>query len=493
MSGIFGIVSSNNCTEALYHGTALHIHMGGRTHAGLAVLNKRGNIVPANHSIAGSQYVNEFTRHLKDSNFFGTSGIGVISDFDVQPILVKTTSGTNAIVFNGRISNLDELVGQMIRQGESFNIISQDPETGEEKVNSLELLGKIMAKSKTIEDGIQRIWNTIQGSASILILTKDGVIAARDKYGRTPLTIAYNKITNSWAVASEDCAFINIRYKVHKYLKPGEIVLINSEGVQQICNGDDDLCKICTFLWIYSSFPASFVDGIEVAEARLRCGRCLAKRAQVDGYNLVSGVPSSGILHGFGFSQESGIPYLPILTKYTAIGLDRSFAGLNQKERVEIADFKLLPLTSLINEARIVLTEDSIVRATQLMPWMLRLFDEFNAEKIHIAPGCPPLLYPCEYLRSTRNISELAARRAIMEIEGKSIEDIAAYLDPKSSQFQQMVELIKLRLTGNKTNLAEKVNLKYQFLNDMVEAINLPEEKLCLYCWTGEAFPRLSA
>jgi len=307
------------------------------------------------------------------------------------------------------------------------------------------------------------------------LLTREGIYCVRDRHGVTPLVIGSSD--KEIAVASESCAFHNMGFTVTKFLEPGEIILINQDGVKSIKDGEDDK-KICAFLWIYTGFPSSSYEGINVEQVRENCGRFLAKRDRVRA-DLVSGVPDSGTVHAIGYAMESGLPFRRVLVKYSA-GYGRSYTPLTQHVRDHVALMKLIANETIAKENRIILCEDSIVRGTQLKNFTITKLKKAGAREIHIRPACPPLMYPCIYNLSTRTIKELAARKAIRAIEGKDIEDVSEYLDHKSEKYHQMIEWIAKDLGVD--------SLRYQYLDDMIKAIGLPRKKLCLYCWTGENF-----
>ena len=322
-------------------------------------------------------------------------------------------------------------------------------------------------------EGIEYLFDQIKGSASLLMLTKDGIYAGRDRLGRTPLVVGEKG--GDFVVASETCSFLNLGFKIVKYLDPGEIVLLGPEGLKQKKAGNP-ASQICSFLWIYTGYPASSYEGISVEVVRENCGRFLAKNDQVKA-DLVAGVPDSGVGHAIGYAMESGLPYRRPLTKYTP-GYGRSYTPPSQEIRDLVATMKLIPIKEIICGQRIVLCEDSIVRGTQLKNYTIKKLWENGAKEIHVRPACPPLMFPCKFALSTRSIAELAARRAIRSIEGKDIEDVAEYLDPNSPKYEKMVDWIR-REVGATT-------LKYQTIENMIKAIGLPREKLCLHCWLGE-------
>lgn len=309
----------------------------------------------------------------------------------------------------------------------------------------------------------------------MLLLNKDGIYAARDRCGYTPLVIGRRK--DAWAVTSETCAFPNNDFEIVKHLDPGEIILINNEGIAQRRPGSHDVDQICAFLWIYTGFPASSYEGINTEIVREQCGRCLAKRDKDIDVDVVSGVPDSGVAHGLGYAMESGKPFRRPLVKYTP-GYGRSYTPPSQATRDLIAKMKLIPIKEVIKGNSIVVCEDSIVRGTQLKNYTIKKLWDCGAREIHVRPACPPLMFPCRFNLSTRSINELAARKAIHSLEDHDLEDVSEYVDYNSEKYKQMVEWIAGDL-GVTT-------LRYQTVDDMVKAIGRPKNELCLYCWTGK-------
>jgi amidophosphoribosyltransferase len=328
-------------------------------------------------------------------------------------------------------------------------------------------------------EGIEKAFDAIRGSCSLLLLHADGIYAARDKCGCTPLIVG--RRADAWAVTAETSAFPNNGFEVVKNTEPGEIVLLNEDGMAQSKPGCDDISQICTFLWIYTGFPASDYEGVNVEVVRERCGRYLAKRDKDIEVDLVSGVPDSGAAHGLGYAMESGKPFRRPLVKYTP-GYGRSYTPPSQQTRDLIAKMKLIAIREVIEGNSIVLCEDSIVRGTQLKNFAIKKLWDCGAKDVHVRPACPPLMFPCRFNLSTRSVDELAARRAIRSLEHRDIEDVSQYLDHNSEKYGKMVEWIARDLNVS--------TLRYQAVDDMVEAVGLPREKLCLYCWTGEC-PKL--
>ncbi|MFH0731919.1 MAG: amidophosphoribosyltransferase [Candidatus Omnitrophota bacterium] len=464
MSGIFGVVAkTGDCAQTLFYGTDYHSHLG-TEFGGLAVYGD--DFTRQIHNISQSQFKSKFFQDYKHMK--GNKGIGVISSFDEQPIYLNSKLGPFCIVTNGLIENTEELARELLQNGVSFS------EVKDGKINSTELVAKLISSGNTIIDGIEKMFSVIHGSCSLLLLNKDGVFAARDRIGFTPLIIGQKQDT--WAVTTETCAFPNAGFSIVKYLEPGEIVLLNEKGMTQK-KSSDCTNKICTFLWIYTGFPASNYEGINTETVRERCGRCLAKRDKDIEVDVVSGVPDSGIAHAIGYAMESKKPYRRPLVKYTP-GYGRSYTPPSQETRDLIATMKLIPIKEIITGNRIVVCEDSIVRGTQLKNFTINKLWQCGAEEIHVRPACPPLMFPCIFNLSTRSIHELAARKAIKNIEGHDLEDVSEYMDSNSAKYKKMIDWI--------TKDLEVTTLRYQTVDDMVNAVGLPRERLCLYCWTGE-------
>ena len=461
MSGIFGVISKGNCASTLFYGTDYHSHMG-TEYGGMVVWGER--LFRAIHDISQSQFKSKFVEDYRQMN--GNMGIGVVSDRDPQPLIVGSRFGTFAIVCAGLIDNLEALSAELLKEGHSFGEMSSGG------VNSVELVAKLINKKEDVIEGIEYLFDQIKGSASLLMLTKDGIYAGRDRLGRTPLVVGEKG--GDFAVASETCSFLNLGFKIVKYLDPGEIVLLGPEGLKQKRAGKP-ASQVCSFLWIYTGYPASSYEGISVEVVRENCGRLLAKNDTVKA-DLVAGVPDSGVGHAIGYAMESGLPYRRPLTKYTP-GYGRSYTPPSQEIRDLVATMKLIPIKEIINGQRIVLCEDSIVRGTQLKNFTIKKLWENGAKEIHVRPACPPLMFPCKFALSTRSTSELAARRAIRSIEGKDIDEVSEYLAPQSPKYEKMVDWIR-REIGSTT-------LQYQTIENMIQAIGLPREKLCLQCWSG--------
>lgn len=463
MGGLFGVFSSNDCTEDLFYGTDYHSHLG-TMRGGLAVKNS-GGIQRAIKNITTAQFRSKFEKEIKKMH--GNKGIGVISDYDDQPLIISSHLGVFAITTVGVINNIESLAQEALNEG----AILSEMQGGE--INPTEMVATIISQGTTFEEGIQKVHNLIDGSCSMLILTDDGIYAARDKYGRTPLILGEK--LGSYAITMETCAFPNLGYKIMRDLGPGEVVLISENGVEQKVKPGDRM-QICSFLWVYYGYPASTYEGINVEKVRYKCGSYLAKRDNVE-VDLVAGIPDSGTGHGLGYAAEAGIYFSRPYVKYTPTW-PRSFMPQDQDVRDNVARMKLILIEELIKEKRLLFCEDSIVRGTQLRKQVQRLYD-LGAKEVHMRPACPPLVFGCKFLNFSRSRSELdlAGRWAIKKLIGKDLENPIEYIDPDSDNYKAMVEVIRKEL--------KLTSLKYQRLEDLVKAIGLPKEKLCTYCWDG--------
>lgn len=468
MSGIFGAVSQKDCTPDLFYGVDYHTHLG-TEYGGIAVLTDK-RIYRQIHDISQSQFKSKFYEDYK--KFEGKYGIGVISNSDAQPMFLNAKFGSFALCMTGLIENTSELIKELHKRGHSFS------ETEDGSSNSVEVVAKLISEGEDFVSGIEHMFSRIIGSASVLLLSRDGIYAARDRFGYTPLAIG--KRGKDYVVASETCSFPNTGFNIKKFLKPGEIVIINQNGLKQVKKGKATN-QICSFLWIYTGFPASSYEGINVEAVRERCGAALAKQDKDIKVDVVSGVPDSGTAHAIGYAKESRKPYRRPLVKYTP-GYGRSYTPPVQEIRDRVARMKLIPIKDIIDGNRIVVCEDSIVRGTQLRNFTIQKLWDNGAKEVHVRPACPPLMFPCKFCLSTRSIHELAARRAIRDIEGKDIEDVSEYVDPDSPKYKKMVKWIEKDI-GVTT-------LRYLKLQDMIKAIGLPRKKLCTYCWNGECLAK---
>ena len=463
MSGIFGVASKDDCADILFYSTDYHSHLG-TEYGGIAILGDE--FMRQIHKISQSQFKSKFYDDYKQMK--GNKGIGVISALEEQPIYLNSKFGPFCIVTNGFIENAEELVEGLFKKGISFAEVTKGG------VNTTELVAKLIGRGDSIVNGIEKMFCRIKGSCSLLLLNKDGVYAARDRFGYSPLIVGERD--GVFAVTSETCAFPNNEIKITKYLEPGEIVLITERGIEQKKSGGD-VNQICAFSWIYTGFPASSYEGINTEVVRERCGRILAKHDKDIEVDVVSGVPDSGTAHAIGYAIESRGPYRRPLVKYTP-GYGRSYTPPSQETRDLVAKMKLIAIKEIINGNRIIVCDDSVVRGTQLKNFTVKKLWEAGAKEVHVRPACPPLMFPCKFNLSTRSIQELAARRAIRNIEGDDIGDVSEYTDCNSKKYKKMIKWI--------ANDIGATTLRYQTVDDMFEAIGLPKEKLCLYCWTGK-------
>jgi len=464
MSGIFGAVSKKDCIETLFYGVDYHSHLG-TEYGGMAVLGEKFN--RHIHNISKSQFKSKFYedhRHME-----GNKGIGVISDCDEQPMYLNSKFGPFCIVTAGLIENGGKLQAELFKKDVSFSELSHD------KVNATELAAKLVSLGDNIVDGIEKMFDAIEGSCSLLLLHKDGVYAARDRWGYTPLVIGQRQ--GDWVVASESNSLPNLGFRIEKFLRPGEIILLNENGPVVRKEGTENN-QICSFLWIYTGFPASVYEGINVETVRERCGRALARKDKDIEVDVAAGVPDSGTAHAIGYAMESGKPYRRPLIKYTP-GYGRSYTPPSQDTRDFIATMKLIPIDDIIKGNKIVICEDSIVRGTQLRNFTVKKLWNAGAKEIHVRPACPPLMFGCKFLNFSRSKSEmdLAARTAIRKLDGDGYKDLDQYSNSRCDKHCAMVDAIRERL--------KLTSLQYQKLDDLVDAIGLPKEKICTYCWDG--------
>ncbi len=464
MGGFFGVVSKSSCTSDLFYGTDYHSHLG-TMRGGLAVKSDEG-IHRVIHDITNAQFRSKFEDDINDMD--GPMGIGVISDYEDQPLIIGSHLGKYAIVTVGVISNISELV-DIVFQNRTGHFSEM---TGGE-VNPTEVVAMLINQEDSFTAGLARAQESIAGSCSVLLLTDLGIYASRDKLGRTPISIG--RKSDAMAITFETCAFPNLEYEFIYELGPGEIVLVTADGFEQKKDPGEKM-RICAFLWVYYGFPASNYEGINVEDVRNRCGECLARRDNLE-VDMVAGIPDSGTGHAVGYANYAGIAYRRPFVKYTPTW-PRSFMPQKQEQRDLVARMKLIPIRELIQDKRLLFCEDSIVRGTQLQDTVKRLFDAGAAE-MHMRPACPPLIFGCKYLNfsRSRSLMDLAARRAIKELEGTGETVPEAYLDPDSLEYAEMIERIRKRL--------RLTSLSYQRLDDLIEAIGLPEEKLCTFCWSG--------
>lgn len=463
MSGMFGIVSRSDCMEDLFYGTDYHSHLG-TEFGGIAAFGDE--LHNAIHRLARGQFKELFSGF--SSRHSARGGVGVISGGGPQPIVLTSHFGALAIATTGMIANRNELAKELMDKGVTFTEGS-DPE-----VNETELTAKLIAQKKDIVSGIENVFERIEGSLCIILHDGETMYAARDKHGRFPLCLGEKD--SSWAVTSETCAFPNLGFTPRKHLLPGEILRIQQSGPAPAGPFEGEK-KICSFLWIYTGYPASVYEGVSVESVRERCGAALARKDTVTA-DLASGVPDSGTGHAVGYGIQSGLPFRRPLVKYSA-GYGRSYTPRSQEVRDQVAKMKLIPIEDVIEGNRLIVCEDSIVRGTQLKNLTIQKLWDSGAAEVHIRVACPPLMFPCRYSLSTRTIDELAARRAIRALEGEAISDVSEYVDDSTEKHRRMVAWVRDEINAT--------SLIYLSLDEMQEAIGLPRCDLCTYCWAGEA------
>jgi amidophosphoribosyltransferase len=463
MSGFFGVVSKKDCVADVFYGTDYHSHLGTKR-AGMVFIVPGKGFRRSIHSLENAYFRSKFEDELGD--FSGNSGMGIISDTDPQPILFNSHLGRFAIVTVSRVLNLEELEDRFLHKRNHFT------ENFEGNINPTEVVANLIIEKDNFVEGIENVYNNVKGSCSLLILTENGIIAARDKLGRTPVVIGRNE--QGHAVAVETCSFPNTGYETVYFLGPGEIVQVTADGYSRLKEPGDRL-QICAFLWVYYGYPPSYYEGINVDECRLRCGAALARRDDVE-VDFACGIPDSGVGHAMGYSNEKRIPYKRAYAKYTPTW-PRSFMPQRQEQRDLVAKMKLIPNREVIEGKKMVFLDDSIVRGTQLKDNTIDL-RKSGAAKVHMRIACPPLLFPCEFLNfsQSRTPMELAGRKAIFLLEGETT-DLREYSDPDSEKYAKMVDKI--------AEMLDLDSLMYQRLDDLVRAIGLPKEKLCTHCWDG--------
>ncbi|MCI8354431.1 MAG: amidophosphoribosyltransferase [Lachnospiraceae bacterium] len=467
MGGFFAAASKNDCIFDLFFGTDYHSHLGTRR-AGMAVYSKEGGFDRAIHNIENAPFRTKFDKDINKMK--GNMGIGCISDYEPQPLLVRSHHGTYAIMTVGKINNMDQIVKELFTSGCSHFL-----EMSGGDINPTELVAAIINQKEHLVEGITYAQEIIEGSMTIVLLTEKGIYAARDRKGRTPVAIGRKE--DGHCIAFESFAYLNLGYVEERELGPGEVVIVTPEAVTTLAKPGSDM-KICTFLWIYYGYPSSSYEGVSVEKMRYNCGRMLAKRDDARPDN-VAGVPDSGIAHAIGYSNESGIPFSRPFIKYTPTW-PRSFMPTIQSKRNLIAKMKLIPVHDLIQGKSLLLIDDSIVRGTQLRETTEFLYHS-GAKEVHIRPACPPLLYGCKYLNFSRSTSEmeLITRRIIKQMEGEGkYVNLSAYSNPETAEYQEMVRRIGVELNFT--------TLRYHRLDDMMAAVGIPKEKLCTYCWDGK-------
>ena len=467
MGGFFGVVSKKDCVFDLFFGIDYHSHLGTRR-GGMVVLNENG-FDRAIHNIENAPFRTKFASDFEKMK--GNMGIGSISDFEPQPLLVRSHHGTYAITTVGKINNIEEIVSKLFSCGRSHFL-----EMSGGDINPTELVASIINQKDNLIDGIKYVHELIDGSITLLLLNEKGIYVARDKYGRTPAIIGVRG-KNDYCVTFESFAYLNLGYKHYKELGPGEVCIVNTDGVKTLAMPNDKM-RICSFLWVYYGYPTSSYEGLSVEKMRYNCGKYMARRDTVKP-DSVAGVPDSGTAHAVGYANESGIPFERPFIKYTPTWL-RSFMPTRQEKRNLIARMKLIPVHDLIEGKRLMLIDDSIVRGTQMRETTEFLYDS-GAKEVHIRSACPPLLFGCKYLNFSRSNSEmeLITRKTILRLEGNCDRStLDSYTNPDSEKYKTMVEEIRKEL--------HFTSLQFNRLDDLKKACEIDEEKLCTYCFDGK-------
>ena len=469
MGGIFAAALKEDCVFDLFFGTDYHSHLGTRR-AGMVVYGEDG-FDRAIHNIENSPFRTKFEHDVQKMH--GNMGVGCISDFEPQPLITRSHHGTFAITTVGKINNLNQLADHILaNRGTQFQEMSGG------SINPTELVAALINEKDNFIDGIRYAQEIIDGSLTMMILTSRGIYLSRDRLGRTPIMVG--RKPEGFCASFESFAYLNIGYEDFRQLGPGEIAIMTPDGVTTL-SAPGPKMRICTFLWVYYGYPSASYEGVSVEAMRVRCGQRLARRDNLTKNEIdsVAGVPDSGIAHAVGYSNESGVPFARPFIKYTPTW-PRSFMPTIQSKRDLIAKMKLIPVRELIEGQRLLLIDDSIVRGTQLRETTEFLYRS-GAKEVHVRPACPPILFGCKYINFSRSNSdmELIARRVIREFEGDDVprEVLEEYADPDSERYAKMLDRICEQLGFT--------SLRYNRLDDMIDAVGLPREKLCTYCWDG--------
>lgn len=466
MGGLFGTISKEECVKDLFYGTDYNSHMGTKK-GGLATYSSDGGFMRSIHNLQNAYFRSKFEDEL--DKFKGRSGIGVISDTDAQPLVINSHLGRFAIVTVAKVQNISELEQEMLDRNMHFAELSSG------NTNQTELIALLLIQGRDFADGIENVFRHIKGSCSMLLLTENGIIAARDMLGRTPLVIG--RKDGAYAVTSESCSFPNLDYEIDRYLGPGEIVRLTADGVEQLRKPEERM-QICSFLWVYYGFPTSSYEDRNVEEVRFRSGLKMgaADTSQAD---CVCGIPDSGVGQALGYAEGKGIPYHRAITKYTPTW-PRSFTPSNQEMRSLVAKMKLIPNRAMLQGKRIIFCDDSIVRGTQLKDNVRILYD-YGAREVHMRIGCPPLIYGCPFIgfSASKTDLELISRRIIAEFEGNPDVNLEKYATTGSPEYNRLVEAIRAKFG--------LTSLKFNTIETLVEAIGLPKCKVCTHCFDGSS------
>lgn len=466
MGGFFGTILKKSCKADLFYGTDYNSHLGTKR-AGMATYDEEKGFIRSIHNLESSYFRTKFESEL--GKFTGNSGIGVISDTDPQPIIINSRLGRFAIVTVAKICNMDELERDLLENNMHF------AEASSGRINQTELVALLILQGGTFVEGIENVYRRIKGSCSMLILTENGIIAARDRLGRTPIVIG--KKDGAYAASSESTCFPNLDYEIDRYVGPGEILRITADGIEQLRKPEEEM-QICSFLWVYYGFPTSCYEGRNVEAVRFACGQAMGRTDDSD-VDCACGIPDSGVGMALGYADGMKVPYHRAVSKYTPTW-PRSFTPSDQSMRSLVAKMKLIPNRAMLEGKRLLFCDDSIVRGTQLRDNVKVLY-EYGAKEVHIRIACPPLIYGCPFIGFTASKSdlELITRRIIKELEGDENKNLEKYATAGSQEYCRMVEVIRERFG--------LTSLKFNTVDNLVKAIGLPKCKICTHCFDGSS------
>jgi amidophosphoribosyltransferase len=466
MGGFFGTVSQKSCIADLFYGTDYNSHLGTKR-GGMATYAQGEGFIRSIHNLENSYFRTKFEPFL--NKFRGNSGIGIISDTDAQPLVLNSHLGRFAIVTVAKVNNTAELEAKLLEQNMHFAELSSG------RTNQTELIALLLIQGRNFVDGIENVFRHIKGSCSMLLLTEDGIIAARDKWGRTPIVIGHKE--GAYAATSESSSFPNLDYEIERYLGPGEIVRLRANGIEQM-RAPEKQMQICSFLWVYYGFPTSCYEGRNVEQVRFACGEKMGKQDDAD-VDCACGIPDSGVGMALGYAAGMGVPYQRAISKYTPTW-PRSFTPSNQEMRSLVAKMKLIANRSMLQDKRVLFCDDSIVRGTQLRDNVKILYD-YGAKEIHMRIACPPLIYSCPFIgfTSSKSALELITRRIIQELEGDENKNLEKYATAGTPEYNRMVSILAERFG--------LTSLKFNTLETLIEAIGLPKCDVCTHCFDGKS------
>ena len=466
MGGFFGTVSTKDCVTDLFYGTDYNSHLGTRR-GGMATYDREKGFIRSIHSLENAYFRNKFEDELP--RFSGNAGIGIISDTDSQPLVINSHLGNFAIVTVAKINNIEALEKELLERNMHFAELSSG------KTNPTELVSLLLIQGKNFVDGIENVFRSIKGSCSMLLLTEDGIIAARDQWGRTPIVVG--KKEGAYALTSESSSFPNLDFEIERYVGPGEILRVRPDGIEQMRKPNEEM-QICSFLWVYYGFPVSCYENKNVEEVRFACGYKMGQKDESE-VDCACGIPDSGVGMALGYAEGKGVPYHRAIAKYTPTW-PRSFTPSNQAMRSLVAKMKLIPNRAMLQGKRILFCDDSIVRGTQLRDNVKILF-EYGAKEVHMRIACPPLIYGCPFINftSSKGDLELITRRIIQEFEGDHTKNLDKYATTDSPEYKRLVQTIADRFGLS--------SLKFNTLETLIEAIGLPKCKVCTHCFDGSS------